>query len=152
MVLIIVLTYFMRKRLKLWHQRMQETDGRVKVFFFESLQGLSIVHSFVREDIFIKKNEDNLDEYKKARIKRNLFGIFCSIGYIFIYYAFYILAIIFCGEKIIDGMMTIGLLTALIALLTQLTGPLGNLTTIIPRYYSLIASFIRTCRRTKSVA
>ena len=140
MVLIIVLTYFMRKRLKLWHHKMQEKDGRVKIFTFESLQGLSIVHSFVVEDIFIKKNEDNLDEYKKARIKRNLFGIFCSIGYIFIYYAFYILAIIFCGEKIIDGVMTIGLLTALIALLTQLTGPLGNLTTIIPRYYSLIAS------------
>ena len=140
MILIIVLTYFMRKRLKLWHHKMQEKDGRVKIFTFESLQGLSIVHSFVVEDIFIKKNEDNLDEYKKARIKRNLFGIFCSIGYIFIYYAFYILAIVFCGEKIIDGVMTIGLLTALIALLTQLTGPLGNLTTIIPRYYSLIAS------------
>ena len=138
--IVIILTYFMRKRLKLWHQRMQESDGRVKVFFFESLQGLSIVHSFVREDVFIKKNEENLSNYKHARIKRNLFGIFCSIGYIFIYYGFYISAIIFCGNQIIDGVMTIGLLTALIALLTQLTGPLGNLTTIIPRYYSLIAS------------
>ena len=36
--------------------------------------------------------------------------------------------------------MTIGLLTALVALLTQLTTPLGNITAIIPRYYSLIAS------------
>ena len=36
--------------------------------------------------------------------------------------------------------MTIALLTSLIALLAQLTGPLGNLTSIIPRYYSLIAS------------
>ena len=36
--------------------------------------------------------------------------------------------------------MTIGLLTALVALLSQLTGPLGNITSIIPRYYSLLAS------------
>ena len=139
-VLIILITYFMRKRLKLWHTKMQEADGRVKVFFFESLQGLSIVHSFVKEDIFSKKNNENLEEYKKARIKRNLFGIACSVGYIILYYTFYILAIIFCGRSIINGDMSIGLLTAIVALLTQLTGPLGNLTNIIPRYYSLLAS------------
>ena len=52
--LVILLTYFMRKRLKAYHHATQEKDGRVKVFFFESLQGLSIVHSFVKEDVFSK--------------------------------------------------------------------------------------------------
>ena len=140
--LVILLTYFMRKRLKAYHHLAQEKDGKAKVFFSESLQGLSIVHSFVKEDIFSKKNEQNLEEYKKARVKRNLFAVFCSIGFIVVYYTFYILAIIFCGNEIIKGNpnMTIGLLTALVALLTQLTGPLGNLTAIVPQYYSLIAS------------
>ena len=139
-VIIILITYFMRKRLKKAHHLVQQTDGRVKVFFFESLQGLSIVHSFVKEDIFSKKNEENLEAYKKARLKRNLFAIMCSIGFVLVYYAFYILAIIFCGNAIINGVMTIGLLTAIVALLTQLTGPLGNITAIIPKYYSLLAS------------
>ena len=139
-VIIILITYFMRKRLKKAHHLVQQTDGRVKVFFFESLQGLSIVHSFVKEDIFSKKNEENLEAYKKARLKRNLFAIMCSIGFVIVYYAFYILAIIFCGNAIINGVMTIGLLTAIVALLTQLTGPLGNITAIVPKYYSLLAS------------
>ncbi len=139
-LVIILITYFMRKRLKKYHHLVQEKDGKAKVFFFESLQGLSIVHSFVREDIFSKKNEDNLEEYKKARLKRNLFAVLCSVGFIVVYYGFYIAAIIFCGNAIIDGLMTIGLLTALVALLSQLTGPLGNITSIIPRYYSLLAS------------
>ena len=139
-VLVILLTYFMRKRLKAYHHLAQEKDGKAKVFFSESLQGLSIVHSFVKEDIFSKKNKENLEEYKKARVKRNLFAVFCSVGFIVVYYTFYILAIIFCGNAIIKGSMTIGLLTALVALLTQLTGPLGNLTAIVPQYYSLIAS------------
>ena len=139
-VLIILITYFMRKRLKKAHHLVQETDGRVKVFFFESLQGLSIVHSFVKEDVFSKKNEENLEAHKKARLKRNVFAIICSIGFVVVYYTFYILAIIFCGNAIIKGAMTIGLLTAIVALLTQLTGPLGNITSIIPRYYSLLAS------------
>ena len=139
-LLIILITYFMRKRLKKAHHLVQEADGKAKVFFFESLQGLSIVHSFVKEDIFFKKNEDNLEVYKKARLKRNVFAIMCSIGFVIVYYSFYILAIIFCGNEIIKGAMTIGLLTAIVALLSQLTGPLGNITSIIPRYYSMIAS------------
>ena len=139
-ILVILITYFMRKRLKAYHHLTQEKDGKAKVFFFESLQGLSIVHSFVKEDIFSKKTEENLEEYKKARLKRNTFNVLCSVGFIVVYYAFYIAAIIFCGNKIISGAMTIGFLTAIVALLTQLTGPLGNITSIIPRYYSLIAS------------
>ena len=139
-LLVILITYFMRKRLKAYHHLVQEKDGKAKVFFFESLQGLSIVHSFVKEDIFSKKNEQNLEEYKKARLKRNMFAMVCSISFLVVYYAFYIMAIVFCGNAIIDGLMTIGLLTALVALLSQLTGPLGNITSIIPRYYSLIAS------------
>ena len=139
-LLVILITYFMRKRLKAYHHLVQEKDGKAKVFFFESLQGLSIVHSFVKEDIFSKKNEENLEEYKKARLKRNLFAVICSISFLVVYYAFYILAIIFCGNAIIDGAMTVGLLIALVALLSQLTGPLGNITSIIPRYYSLLAS------------
>lgn len=139
-LLVILITYFMRKRLKAYHHAAQEKDGKAKVFFSESLQGLSIVHSFVKEDVFTKKSEDNLEEYKKARLKRNIYGIMCSISFLVVYYTFYILAIIFCGNAIIKGTMTIGLLTALVALLTQLTGPLGNITSIIPKYYSLIAS------------
>ena len=139
-VLVILITYFMRKRLKKYHHAAQEKDGKAKVFFSESLQGLSIVHSFVKEDVFSKKSENNLEEYKKARLKRNIYGIICSISFLVVYYTFYILAIIFCGNAIIKGTMTIGLLTALVALLTQLTGPLGNITSIIPKYYSLLAS------------
>ena len=145
-LLVIFITYFMRKRLKAYHHLVQEKDGKAKVFFFESLQGLSIVHSFVKEDIFSKKTEKNLEEYKKARLKRNTFNVLCSVGFIVVYYAFYIAAIIVCGYVIINEvpvngeLLTIGVLTALVALLAQLTGPLGNITSIIPRYYSLIAS------------
>ena len=138
--LVILITYFMRKRLKAYHHLAQEKDGKAKVFLSESLQGLAIVHSFVKEDIFTKKNEQNLEEYKKARLKRNTFNVLCSIGFIVVYYTFYILAIIFCGQKIINGAMTIGFLSAIVALLSQLTGPLGNITSIIPKYYSLLAS------------
>ena len=48
-ILVILITYFLRKRLKAYHTLVQEKDGKAKVFLSESLQGLSIVHSFVKE-------------------------------------------------------------------------------------------------------
>ena len=101
-LLAILLTFFMRKQLKEYHRLTQEKDGKVKVFYFESLQGLSIVHSFVREEVFSKKNENNLKEYKKARIKRDTFGVACSISFLVVYYTFYILALAFCGFRLIN--------------------------------------------------
>ena len=145
-LVLIFITYFMRKRLKKYHHLAQEKDGKSKVFFFESLQGLSIIHSFVKEDVFSKKTEDNLKEYKKARLKRNNLNVLCSVGYIVVYYAFYIAALIASGYLIMHNiqinnqLFTVGSLTALVALLSQLTGPLGNITAIIPKYYSLLAS------------
>ena len=139
-ILAMLLTFFMRKQLKEYHRLTQEEDGKVKVFYFESLQGLSIIHSFVREEIFSKKNEDNLEKYKKARVKRDTFAVACSISFLVVYYTFYILALAFCGFRIIGMTMDISFLTAIMALLTRLTGPLGNITAIVPRYYSLIAS------------
>ena len=139
-LLAILLTFFMRKQLKEYHRLTQEEDGKVKVFYFESLQGLSIVHSFVREEVFSKKNENNLEGYKKARVKRDTFSVACSISFLIVYYAFYIFALAFCGFRIISMTMSLSFMTAIIALLTRLTGPLGNITAIVPRYYSLIAS------------
>ena len=139
-VFILLITYLMRKRLKALHHNMQEKDARVKVFFSESLQGLSIIHSFVKEDIFTKREVKATEEYKKARLKRNYVSALFSVSYVAVYYAAYVLGIFFAGNAILEGTMTTALLTALVALLTQLTGPLGNLTAIIPRYYSLIAS------------
>ena len=43
-LLVILITYFMRKRLKAYHHLTQEKDGKAKVFLSESLQGLAIVH------------------------------------------------------------------------------------------------------------
>ncbi|MBO4540552.1 MAG: ABC transporter ATP-binding protein, partial [Bacilli bacterium] len=139
-LLSILFTYFMRKRLKRLNLEMQEKEGKAKSFFSESLQGLSIIHSFVKQDVIAAKSEEKVEESKKARLKRNNFSILCSISYLIVYYLAYLLGLFFCGKAILEGNMSLALLTALIALLAQINGPLGNLTGIIPRYYALLAS------------
>lgn len=139
-LVLLLFTYFLRKRLKELHKQAQEKEEQLKSFYSESLQGLSIIHGFAKQDIFSLFGKDKTKQSQQARLKQNYFAIACSIGYIFVYYLAYLLGVYFAGKGIIEGTLSIALLTALIALLGQLTGPLGNLTSIVPKYYSLLAS------------
>lgn len=139
-VVLLLLTYILRKRLKRYHNDVLENEGRYKIFLSESLEGLSIIHSFVKEDTIKEIGKERLEDYKKARIRRNNFSIICSLGFLFLYYGSYLFGIIFCGLKILTGEMDIPSLTSIIALLTEIQAPIGNITSILPRYYSMLAS------------
>ena len=139
-LLLLLLTYFMRKRLKRYHKDVQEKEGNLKVFLSESLEGLSIVHSFVKEDMMCKLNDIRLNEHKMSRIKRNNFSILCSLGFIIVYYASFLFGIFFCGMNIINGIMDLASLTSIVALLSQIQSPISQMTSILPHYYTMIAS------------
>ena len=137
---LVLLTYVLRKRLKIYHNKVQDEQGKYKIFLSESFEGLSIIHSFVKEDVIEKIEEKRLDEFKKARVRKNNFSLVCSLGFLFLYYGSYLFGIIFCGFKILSGEFDLPSLASIIALLSEIQGPIGNLTSILPHYYSLLAS------------
>ena len=139
-ILLLLFTYFLRKRLKQLHREVQEADGRLKIFFAESLEGLSVISSFVKEDLIAMEGDKKMEEHKKAKIRRMNFQNLCAIAYLIVYYLTYLLGILLCGHFILKGEMDVPTLASLLALLTQIQGPLGNITNIIPRYYTLLAS------------
>ena len=138
--LLLLFTYFLRKRLKKLHKDVQEADGRLKVFFAESLEGLSVIASFVKEDLAAKEGERRMEEHKRAKIRRTSFQNLCAISFLLVYYLTYLLALFMCGRSILKGEMDIATLASLLALLSQIQGPLGNITNVVPRYYSMLAS------------
>lgn len=138
--ILLILTCILRKRLKLYHNAVLEEEGKYKIFLSESLEGLSIIHSFVKESLISNIDSKKLENYKKAKIKRNNFSIFCSLGFLLLYYGSYVFGIIFCGLKILNGNMDIASLMSIIALLTQIQSPISNMTSILPHYYSMLAS------------
>ena len=137
---LLLLTYVLRKRLKKYHNDVLEKEGHYKVFLSESLEGLAIIHSFVKEDVIANLGSQKLGEYKKARIRKNNFSSICSIGFLLLYYGSYLFGILFCGLLILDGKMQLDSLVSIIALLTQIQSPISNITSILPRFYALLAS------------
>lgn len=70
------LTYILRKKLKKYHNQVLNEEGKYKIFLSESLEGLSIIHSFVNEDLISNIDEERLINYKKAKIKKIIFQFF----------------------------------------------------------------------------
>ena len=134
------LTYLFRKKLKELHKRIQEADGKLRVFLSERLSNLLIVRTFAREDSVLEQAEQAMSAHQKARMRRNHFANFCNVGIGVMIRGAFAIAAIYCGYGILTGTMTYGTFTAVLQLIGQIQSPFANLSSYFPQYYAMIAS------------
>lgn len=72
-VLLVGLSYSFRKVMKKLHKNVQEQDGKLRVFWQETLGGMPIVRSFAVEQSIIEEANEKMNLHKAARLKKNLF-------------------------------------------------------------------------------
>ena len=129
-----------RKPLKLRHKRVQEADGRVRVFLQEELSGLLMVKAFCGEDRAVADAGKYMKEHKVARIRRSNLSNICTVGFNGAMNAAYVAGAALGGYGIITGTMTYGTLMAIIQLVGQLQAPFSTITSYFPQYYAMLAS------------
>lgn len=139
-ILLIFITYAFRKVLKRLHKRIQEADGRLRVFLSDCLSNLMIVRTFVKEKQIEDKACVLMNEHKKARMKRNHFSNICNIGFSALMNGAYVLGALFCGYGILTQTMSYGNFIAILQLIGQIQNPFANITGFLPKYYAMIAS------------
>ncbi len=133
-------TYGFRKILKRLHKKIQESDGRLRVFLQERLGSLMIVRAFAQEDTASGQAVQLMDGHQAARMKRNHFSNLCNIGFGAAMNGAYVLGAVFCGYGILAGTMSYGNLMAILQLIGQVQNPFANITGYLPRYYAMVAS------------
>lgn len=139
-LIILVLTYGFRRKLKRLHKAIQEADGILRIFMQERLESLLIVRTFARERQSYALAVRLMQQHKQARITRSNFSNFCNIGFAGAMNGAYLLGIGFCGYGILKGTMSYGNLMAVMQLIGQIQSPFANITGYLPKYYSMIAS------------
>lgn len=138
--LFFIITRIYSKKMKSLHKKVQESDGKVKSYMQEALQNILVIKAFKNEspisDETSKLQKINYD-YK---LKRNLISIFANI---LMYVAFtfgYYFALGWGAYKLSLGLITVGTLTAMLQLVSQVQNPIRGLSNVVPQYYSMIAS------------
>jgi len=139
-LLLAALTYIFRKKLKKLHKKMQESDGKVRVFFQEHLESLIMIKSYSMEHKSIRQASERMQEHKRARIMKNHFSNVCNVGFAAAMDGAYMLGIVYGAFGIYNGSVSYGTVMALLQLIGQVQMPFANITGYLPRYYAMIAS------------
>lgn len=139
-VLLIGITSLFRKRLKTLHKRMQEKDGKLRIFLHEHISSLMMIKSFAAEETTLQEAEVKMQEHQDARMKKNHFSNFCNTGIAAALEGLYLFGVFYCAVGILQGMVSYGTLTAVMQLMTQIRSPLVNITSYLPKYYAMLAS------------
>jgi len=122
------------------HKKVQQTEGYTRSFLQESFANIVVVKAFSGEKPFLLKLNEYLTENRKLRIKKGLFSVFISASlYLFFSLGYYGI-LVWGAAQIASEVMTIGTLIYLLQLISILRTPLQNISGVVPKYYSCIAS------------
>ena len=128
------------RKYKHLHGQVQTTEGETRSFLQESFENIVVVKTFGGEKPFLLKLNEFLNNNRKLRIKKGLFSVIIS-ALLFLFFSFGYYGILVWGAlQIAIGAMTMGTLVYFLQLISILRAPLHNISGVIPKYYSCIAS------------
>ena len=139
-LLMMVLSYFIRKWLKHYHKQMQQADGKVRSFIQERLHSLLVVRTFTQETATECMGAACMDALVSARMRRFRFvNMTTTMLYVAMHGA-QVLGIGLCGWGILSGQMTYGTMSSVLYLTNLMEMPLASISGYLAQYYSMLAS------------
>lgn len=139
-ILLLVFSAAFRSVLKKLHSGIQETDGKLRVLLSEHLSSMLIVRTFAQEEQTKQAAAYQMNNHRKARMKRNYFSNFCNVGLSVVINTVYMIGVLYCGYGILTGAVSYGSFTAVLQLIGQVQSPFANLTGYLPKFYAMLAS------------
>lgn len=134
------LTACFRKQIKKRQKEVLEADGASRAFMQESISSVITLKAYGAEEKTRFKAGELGGVYYKKRMRRNelrtamsgIFSLLTNFGLIF--------AVVWCSISILGGNNDYGSILSVILLLTQLQHPFTAASSIIPVFYSRVAS------------
>jgi len=133
---------FLRGKLKSYHKKSQETDGKIRSFMQECIENILAVKVFSVNSKIQKQADDLQEKNYSVKMKRQKYGALGHAMYNFIFSAGYLFALIFGAIKMLNskGSFTYGSLSAILQLVNNVQVPFIALSNVVPKYYSMLAS------------
>ena len=136
----IALSVLLRGALKRLHTRMQESDGKLRIFLQECIGNLMIVKSYAAEEHAEQEAANRMHTHLRDRMRKNNLANLGTSGVAVAINAMYVYGIIYCARGIMSGSVSYGTLTAVMQLIAQIQGPITSISGYLPRWFAMLAS------------
>lgn len=128
------------KKYKHLHKDVQQTEGLTRSFLQETFANIVVVKTLGGEKPFLLKLNELLNSNRELRIKKSYFSVFISsMLYLFFTFGYYGI-LVWGATQIALDLMSLGTLVYFLQIISILRAPLQNISGVIPKYYSMIAS------------
>ncbi len=128
------------RRYKYLHKETIRTEGITRSFLQECFENIIILKTFKSEVPIINRLNSSMKDNYRFKLKRALLTVISQLSmYSFFTLGYYVL-LIWGAFKISAGAISFGTLMAFLQLISQLRAPLQNVSGLLPKYYSIVAS------------
>lgn len=139
-LLIFLCMSMFRTTLKRLHNQVQETEGKTRSFFQETVINLLVVKSFASENKILNEADELQETNFKAKMKRRFMHVASSGAVSSVFNLGYVFALTFGAFRLVSKSISYGTVMAMLQLVNQVQIPLANLSSTFPKYFSMIAS------------
>ncbi len=128
------------KKYKYLHKECQKTEGVSRSFMQECFENTTVIKTFISEIPFVKKLDGYMKENYKLKMKRAFVSASAHLSLYSFFTIGYYAVLVWGAGQIASGKITYGALLAFLQLVSQLRAPLQNVSGVMPKYYSVLAS------------
>ncbi len=137
---VLAVTGLLRPMLKGIHKKVSEEEGRVSGFFQETLEKLLMVQALDVAPQMLARADELLDRRYRAQMRRKNVSLLTNTAVHFLMNIAGFVALIWCAFGLFAGTLSVGGLTAITQLVSQLQRPFVGMSGIIPQYMAMLAS------------
>lgn len=139
-LLMVLITGLARRKLKALHKAVSTSEGKVSGFLQETLEKLMLVQAMDVQQEVERRADQLLEERYTLQRKRRAVSLLANTGVSTMSRVSGFAALVWCAFHVLQGTMTVGDLTAITQLVSQLQGPLVNLSGFYPKYIAMTAA------------
>lgn len=139
-LLVFSVTGFMRKKLKDLNKTVSAQDGKVSGFLQEIMEKLLMVQAMDASNEVESRADILLEARYQMQQKRKNVSLMTNMGVSIFSYGAGFIALIWGANRLLQGQISFGSLTAIIQLVNQVKSPFVNLSGIFPLYIAMMAS------------
>lgn len=137
---LLLVTGIVRRCLKTLHKQASEAQGKVSGFIQETLEKLLMVQAMDISEVIEERSDVLLNERYRIHKKRRTISIVSNTCMSIMSYGISFGTLIWCAIGILQGNLTVGDMTAITQLVTQLRGPMLNASGISPQLAAMTAA------------
>ena len=139
-VILFVVVNLFKPYLKNIHKKVQESSANVRLFFKEVFENIVVIKIFKAENVILDKSAELQNKKYDIQMKQRTISIASSTGFNTIFQIVYLFALIWSAYNVYLKNLTIGGLTSIVQLVTQIQAPIIGLSRSFQNMFNMIGS------------